>query len=229
MKRIKTIKDEMILAAARAYTRGIQTGSGGNFSARVPNQNSMIVKSSGGSFMDAARSNLIITDFDGKVLEGKGKPTREVMLHGLLYKIAPQVNGVMHCHAPWSIGWAATRRPLEGITLHTQLKFGCAIDVLDISTPMVNADDFHLVEALFEKNPGLPAFLLVDHGIVAVGDTVLNAEHNAELVEETAMVAFLKTFIQAGVSGVVEFLKRFPDGSGKWQVSTSGGEQPVCG
>lgn len=187
------LKDDMILAAARAYTRGIQTGSGGNFSARVPGKDLMIVKSSGGSFMDATRDNLLVTDFDGNVVEGEGKPTREALLHGFIYKVAPQVNGVMHCHAPWSIGWAYTKKPLDGVTLHTQLKFGCPIHVLDVKTPMVEAKDFPLVQQLFDENPKLPAFLLVDHGIVAMGDTVINAEHNAELVEETAMVALLKT------------------------------------
>ena len=194
MSAINRLKDQMILAAKRAYTRGIQTGSGGNFSARVAGKPHMIVKASGGSFMDADRHNLLITDFDGNVISGKGKPTREALLHGFIYKIAPNVGGIMHCHSPWSIGWASTKKPLEGITLHTQLKFGCPIDVLDIDAPVVGTEDFHLVEALFKKHPQLPAFLLVDHGVVAVSDNIIDAEHNAQLVEETAMIAFLKAF-----------------------------------
>lgn len=192
MDEINKIKDQMIIAASRAYKRGIQTGSGGNFSARVPGEELMILKSSGGSFMDASRDNLLITDFDGQLVEGQGKPTREAKLHGLIYKIAPEVMGIMHCHAPWSISWASTKKPLSEVTLHTYLKFGCPIEVLDIHDPVVEQKDFHLIEKLFEQNPKLPAFILVDHGIVAVGDSVINAEHNAELVEETAMIAFLK-------------------------------------
>lgn len=192
MSNIEKIKDEMILAAARAYTRGIQTGSGGNFSARLPGENLMILKSSGGSFMDANRENLLITDFEGKLVAGQGKPTREALLHGLVYKIAPRVNGIMHCHSAWSIGWAATKKDLDQVTYHQQLKFGCPIPVLDVKSPIVRAEDFPAIEALFEKYPQLPAFLLVDHGVVAVGDSIINAEHNAELVEETAQVAFLK-------------------------------------
>jgi len=152
----------------------------------------MILKSSGGSFMDAARNNLLITDFEGNLVEGEGKPTREAMLHGFIYKVAPLVNGVMHCHSPWSIVWASTGKPLDGVTLHTQLKFGCPIETLNVKDPVVGAADFPLVEQLLANNPKLPAFILADHGVVAMGDTILNAEHNAELVEETAMVAFLK-------------------------------------
>ena len=33
---VKKIAEELVIACKRAYTRGIQTGSGGNVSARVP-------------------------------------------------------------------------------------------------------------------------------------------------------------------------------------------------
>ncbi|HHU91236.1 MAG TPA: class II aldolase/adducin family protein [Clostridiaceae bacterium] len=203
---ISKIKDEMLIAAERAYTRGIQTGNGGNFSARIPNEDLMLVKASGGSFIDASHENLLITDFNGVLVEGKGKPTREALLHGLIYKIAPHVNGIMHCHSPWSIGWASTRRNLENVTHHLQLKFGCPIVTLDIDAAVVSADHFPKIEAIFEKYPTLPAFLLVDHGVVAVGKNIIDAEYNAELIEETAQVAFLKeiaaSFCQTKNSGL---------------------------
>lgn len=189
---VKKIKDEMLLAAKRAYTRGIQTGNGGNFSARIPGKDLMLVKSSGGSFIDADHNSLLVTDFDGKLVEGEGKPTREALLHGFIYKIAPQVNGIMHCHSPWSIGWASTRKNLENVTHHLKLKFDCPIVTLDINAGVVPEEEFYKVEEIFKKYPKLPAFLLVDHGVVAVGKDIIDAEHNAELIEESAQVAFLK-------------------------------------
>lgn len=41
----------------------------------------------------------------------------------------------------------------------------------------------------------MPGFLLVDHGLVAVGKDAINAEHTAELIEETAQVAILKVTV----------------------------------
>ena len=84
---VKKIAEELVIAAKRAYTRGIQTGSDGNVSARVPGKDLMIVKASGGSFADCAPDKFVITDFDGNLVEGEGKPTREALLHGLLYRI----------------------------------------------------------------------------------------------------------------------------------------------
>ena len=60
MSLLENIKKDFVRAAARAYHRGIQTGNGGNLSARVPNGERMAVKPSGISFIDCNEENLII-------------------------------------------------------------------------------------------------------------------------------------------------------------------------
>lgn len=179
-------------AAHRAYTRGIQTGNGGNLSARA--DFGMIVKSSGGSFADclANGTGFVETDLDGSVLSPSGKPTREVVLHGLMYKLCPECGGVMHCHSPWSVAWAYSHDVLPMTTLHVQLKIGYDIPVFDIPSANVRPIDAPLLEAAFRANPKLRAFILRGHGIVALGKDVLEAEHTAELIEETAQIATLK-------------------------------------
>lgn len=193
---VKKIAEELVIAAKRAYTRGIQTGSGGNVSARVPGKDLMIVKASGGSFADCAPDKFVITDFDGNLVEGEGKPTREALLHGLLYRLCPDVNAVVHTHSPYSIAWASTKKALPRTTWHSQLKICADIPTLDVPAAMVKPEYFSLVEDIYKENPDLPAFLLVDHGLVAVGKDAINAEHTAELIEETAQVAVLKAAVQ---------------------------------
>ena len=193
MSELDAIKQQLVIACQRAYARGIQTGSGGNVSARVPGKDLMIVKASGSSFADSTPDGFVVTDFAGALVEGKGKPTREALLHGYLYGIAPWMNAVVHVHSPYAIGWASTRKALPMTTWHSQLKLpGDDIPTLDIPSPMVRSEDFPLVKALYEKTPELAAFLLVDHGVVACAADAINAEHTAELIEETAQVAFLK-------------------------------------
>ena len=82
-------KNDFLAAAKRTYESGIQTGTGGNLSVRIPGENLMIVKPSGFSYGQCTEDNLCITDFDGNVVMG-GKPTRESTLHGNLYKRYPQ-------------------------------------------------------------------------------------------------------------------------------------------
>lgn len=189
---LMNIRRELVEASKRAYRRGIQTGSGGNVSARVPGKELMIVKASGSSFEDSTLDGFVITDFDGKLVEGTGKPTREALLHGYLYRLQPWIGAVVHVHSPYAIGWASTRKTLPRTTWHSQLKICADIPTLDIPSPMVRAEDFPLVKAIYDAHPELPAFLLVDHGVVAVAKDAINAEHTAELIEETAQVAYLK-------------------------------------
>ena len=86
-------KNDFLAAAKRTYESGIQTGTGGNLSVRIPGENLMIVKPSGFSYGQCTEDNLCITDFDGNVVMG-GKPTRESTLHGNLYKRYPQIGAL---------------------------------------------------------------------------------------------------------------------------------------
>lgn len=198
----KELLIDIEIAASRAYTRGIQTGSGGNFSTRLPNSDHMLVKSSGGSFADCDRTGkgIVLTDFFGEMINpSEGKPTREVFLHGLLYQLKSDLGAVMHCHSPWSIVWSFREKALPMITYHSQLKFNCEIPVLNIPSPFVRPEDAGMIKALFENNTKLPAFILVGHGVVSLGDDILKAEHTAELVEETAQIAVLSNLMEFNV------------------------------
>lgn len=188
---LEDVVKDLIEAAARAYRRGIQTGSGGNLSARIPNEDLMVVKPSGFSFIDCNPENLVVTDFDGKVVAGSGKPSREALLHGVLYRNMPSIGGVVHCHSPWATSWSFSKKDLPLVTHHARMKFGAPVVTLDIDAPVVPLEEMPKVISLFEKHPNLPAFLLVAHGIVAVGKNVLDAENVAEMVEETAQIAWL--------------------------------------
>ena len=192
---VKYIAEELVIACKRAYNRGIQTGSGGNVSARIPNKDLMLVKASGSSFGDSTTDGFLIADFDGNLVEGTGKPTREALLHGYLYKICPNVNAVIHVHSPYAIGWASTKKALPRVTWHSKLKICADIPTLDVPAAIVRKEDLPLVEEIFIENPDLPGFILVDHGIVALGDNAINAEHNAELIEETSQIAILKGIV----------------------------------
>ena len=184
--------EKLEVAAHRAYTRGIQTGNGGNLSARC--EDGMIVKSSGGSFADcrADGTGFVETDLNGNMRSASGKPTREVFLHGLVYKLCPEAGSVMHCHSPWSIAWSFDHEVLPMTTLHMGLKGGYDIPVLDVPNASVREIDAPIIEQAFLQNPKLRAFILRGHGIVAIAKDPLEAEHLAELIEETAQIATLR-------------------------------------
>lgn len=195
-KEVYEIAENLVIASKRAYNRKIQTGSGGNVSARIPGTETMLLKASGGSLGDCTPEGFLITDFDGNLIEGEGKPTREALLHGYIYKLRPDVNSVVHVHSPYAIGWSSSKKDLPLVTWHAQLKIPADYPTLDIHAAMVRPEDVPIVEEMFQKVPNIPAFLLADHGVVAMGKDPLEAEHTAELVEETAQVALLNKLVE---------------------------------
>ena len=190
------IAENLVIASKRAYNRGIQTGSGGNVSARIPGSETMLVKASGGSLGDCTPEGFLVTDFDGNLIEGQGKPTREALLHGYIYRLRPDVNAVVHVHSPYAIVWSSSKKNLPLVTWHSKLKNPADYPTLDVHAAMVRPEDVPMVEEMFQKTPDISAFLLADHGVVAMGKDPLAAEHSAEFVEETAQVAILGKLVE---------------------------------
>ena len=102
---------------------------------------------------------------------------------------------LLYTSSPYSIAWASTGKALKRTTWHAQLKMSADLPSLDVPAAMVKKEYFPMVEEIYRENSDLPGFLLVDHGLVAVGKDAINAEHTAELIEETAQVAILKVTV----------------------------------
>ena len=192
----KKISKELAMAARRAYTRGIQTGSGGNVSARIPGENLMLLKASGGSLGDCTENGFLITDFAGNLVWGEGKPTREALLHGYIYQVCPEIHAVVHVHAPFAIGWSQTKRELPRVTWHAKLKLCADIPVLNVPAAMVREEDLPMVEAVFKKTRICRRLFLQITELSRWVGMPLRQKHMAELIEETAQVALIKAAVQ---------------------------------
>lgn len=200
----ETMKMARELAAACHEAFGmIQTGTGGNVSARIPGEELMLVKASGGSLGSATEQSFLVCDFEGNLVEGTGKPTREAFLHGYIYKVRPDVNAVVHVHSPYAVAWSSTKEALPCCTYHSVLKMGNELPTLDVHAAMVREQDLPMVKEMLDKYPNLEGFLLANHGAVAMGKKPMAAEYCAELIEETAQVAVLKK--QLGTLAPLEF------------------------
>lgn len=182
---------DMAKAARRFYDLGMQLGNGGNLSARIPGEPLMLVKATDVSFGQISRKTLVVTDFEGKVVEGEGRPSKESLLHGYLYKKLPDVQAIVHCHSPWATSWASTGKNLPASTYHSVLKLGESVPVFDTKSYIVPSEYFPGIVSHFERHPTARAFLLAGHGQVALGRSVSDAAFLAELVEETAQIAIL--------------------------------------
>lgn len=186
---IEQLKKELLACARRAYAIGLQTGNGGNLSARLAGTDRVVIKSSGRSFGECTLDNLVTVNLEGEMIEGAGKPSREIRTHLAAYRLRPDVHGIFHSHSPWAIAYAEDADEIRPLALHARSKLG-VIPVLKVDG---HADETveRAVEALLKAHPGLKAFVQARHGIFALAQTITLAEHHAELVEETAQIGWL--------------------------------------
>jgi len=149
-RKLADVREQVVRAAHRAYSIGLQTGNGGNLSARVPGEKIVVIKPSGSSFGECTAESLVAVDLEGQVIGDSGKP-----LH----------------------------------TYHARDKIG-SIPILSVEG---HADQqvVKAVKELLVKYPELKAFVQRRHGIFTFAENIALAEHHAELVEETAQIAWL--------------------------------------
>jgi len=199
---IKNVKKELLACARRAYTIGLQTGNGGNLSARVAGTDTVVIKGSGHSFGECTMDNLVTVNLEGEILEGPGKPSREIKTHLAIYRLRPDVDGIFHSHSPWAIAYAEGAEAMVPLALHAQSKLG-AIPILKVDG---HADETveKAVETLLKANRHLKAFIQAKHGIFGMARTITLAEHHAELVEETAQIGWLVELKKISSPGQVD-------------------------
>jgi L-fuculose-phosphate aldolase/L-ribulose-5-phosphate 4-epimerase len=187
-KAVRSTMHELMEVAKRAFDTHLQTGTGGNISARVVGNNAVVIKPSGVGFIGCTPENLLVVDLEGKILKGSAKPSKDMPFHLGIYGVRPEVNGIVHVHSPWATAWAALGEPIPTVTVQAQSKFG-RIPLVP-SGPDGSKEASESVVNAFRDQSILVA-TLQNHGAVGVGKTLIAAEELVELIEETAQIAML--------------------------------------
>jgi ribulose-5-phosphate 4-epimerase/fuculose-1-phosphate aldolase len=153
----------------------------GHVSARDPAGRGVWMKASGWGFDEIDAGRVILVSWDGEVLEGDGRRHLEYPIHTELMRARPDVQAVVHTHAPWSVAFASTEEPLRPISHDGTwfvppdvARFTKTGDL--IVTAELGGD---LSAAVGDRN----AALMVHHGIVACGADVPTAVFTAVFLE----------------------------------------------
>lgn len=155
----------------------------GHVSARDPDGRGIWMKASTWGFEEIGPEQVILVSFDGEVLEGDGRRHHEYPIHTELMRARPDVNAVVHTHAPWSVAFAATTAPLRPVSHEGSLfsppdiaRFTLTGDL--ILTPELGVA---LAATVGDRN----AALMVHHGIVTCGVDLQSAVMTAVFLERT--------------------------------------------
>lgn len=182
-----------VAACRRAFSLGLQMSTGGNLSIRI-DASIFLVKPSGRALCDLTAVDLLVCDEQGRVKGGTGKPSKEFNSHLAIYRVRPQTGAVVHYHPPYATAYAVAGRELPLRTVHARR----TLHRVPLITPAGEGSP-ELSSALGQAfaDPALRAVLMADHGIIAAGADIGEAQNLAELVEESARITYLALRIAA--------------------------------
>lgn len=165
---------------------GLVAATDGNLSVRLDEDRVMVTPTciSKGRMTP---SDLVIVDMDGKRLSGRRMVSSELAMHLMIYRLRPDVAGIVHAHPPTATGFAAS-----GLGLSRPLVCEVVLGLGTIPLARYGTPGTHeLTEALEPLIPNHDAILMANHGVVTYGETLESAFMKMETVEHFAKIALV--------------------------------------
>jgi len=204
------LKAELAKITTELYHAGLVTATGGNVSVRsAANPETAWITPSQIFKGDLQGEQMILIDMDGKKISGDDRPSVESVYHAGIMKYRPEVNAVVHTHAPLSTIFGMC--DLEVLPVNTEAIFCMNMPVI----PFYLGGSKELAQAVIEqvgKTKATGAFLR-NHGLMTIGKTLRQAADNSYMVEH--VVDILLKIKTAGISPsqvpekTVKFLQQF--------------------
>ena len=94
------------------HERGFIAACDGNLSVCL-DKNRLLVTPTGVSKGMMKTSDLVIVDIAGRRLKGRREVTSEIGMHMLIYRLRPDVGGIVHAHPRTATGFAAAGMALD--------------------------------------------------------------------------------------------------------------------
>lgn len=182
--------DHIMSIGKRMYQRGLIAATDGNLSIKISKTQIMVTPSGVCKGM-LARGDLVIVDISGKKVAGRREPTSELRMHLRAYQLRDDIGAVAHAHPPYATAFAVAGRPLDKCVLPEIIITIGSVPLAGYGTPSTE----EVAKSIEQVLPRCDAFLLKNHGVMAVGRTLLEAYHKLEMVEHLAKITFIATQI----------------------------------
>lgn len=178
----------------------------GNVSAANQGSGVFAIKPSGVPYAELSPDKMVIVDFEGRVVEGKLRPSSDTKTHALLYKTWPKIEGIAHTHSTYATAWAQALRPIPiyGTTHadHVRTEIPCAPPMTE---EMILGDyeyqtGFQIINALKAQDlnyEDTEMILVGSHAPFTWGVNAEKAVYHSAVLESLAKMAFLTEQIKA--------------------------------
>jgi L-fuculose-phosphate aldolase len=177
---------EALAGACRILAReGHESGLAGQVTARAQGKNArpgtFWTLQFGYGFEEATAKRMVLVDEDLKPLKG-GRPNPGVRFHIWIYNKRPDVQAIVHTHAPHASALACTGEALKTIHMDSAMLHGTAHLPEWPGVPVADDEGRIISGAL----GGAKTILLANHGLLAAGASVEEATYLAVFFERAA-------------------------------------------
>jgi L-ribulose-5-phosphate 4-epimerase len=183
---LEELRREVCRLHAELTRNQLVAWTSGNVSGRDQKTGLIIIKPSGIRYEDLTPENMVVVDLDGKVVEGKHKPSSDTLAHSYVYRHRPDVNGVVHTHSTFATAWAAAGKPIPPVLTAICDEFGGPIPVGAYAR--IGSDE--IGKEIIRSIGTSPAILMKNHGVFTIGKTPEAAVKAAVMVEDVAQTVF---------------------------------------
>ena len=193
---LSDIKQRVWRANLRLKEAGLITLTWGNASAFVREQGLVVIKPSGVDYQALKPEDMVIVNLEGKVVEGKYRPSSDTLTHIEIYKVLKEVCGVAHTHSTMATAWAQAMRPLPcyGTTHADSFKGLIPVTRWLTEDEVASAYEVSTGRAIVEtvdvdKPLDCPGVLVAGHGPFTWGKDVESAIEASVALEQIAHMA----------------------------------------
>jgi L-fuculose-phosphate aldolase len=183
VKALHEIKRDVVRVCKHIDARQFVGGRDGNVSVRI-SEATILITPAGFRKGDIEAEDLILVDRKGRVVEGRAKASTETGMHLRIYELRPDVRAVAHAHPPVATGFAAAGIALTECVLPEVIVGLGRVPLARYATPGTP----ELSDSLDPVIRDHDAWLLQNHGAVAVGADVVAAYQRLETVEHSARI-----------------------------------------
>ncbi len=179
--------ERLAIASRILSAEGHDDFNQGQVSARMPRQEHFFIKRAVAGFSEAVPADMVKAYYDTEKPSSLLSPP-ELPLHQAIYAARPDVNAIIHSHAPYSLIFGATDMPLKPIS-HDGAFFKDRIGRFDdTSQTILSIDIGNKVAAALGEQPGL---FLQNHGVLVVGKSLREATILALILERACKLQII--------------------------------------
>ena len=210
---LKDLKQKVLKANLDLVKYGLVTLTWGNVSGINRKKGLVVIKPSGVDYNKMKSENMVVVDLNGKVVEGKLKPSSDTPTHIELYKSFKNIGGISHTHSEFATIFAQACKEIQCLgTTHAD-NFNGTVPLTRFLTEEEVKDNYELntgkiiVERFKNLDADtLPGVLVSGHAPFTWGKNPDDAVKNSLVLERVAKMAYISLQINPDLSSLPEYI-----------------------